>query len=440
MKVAIFGLGYVGTVTAAGLASQGHDVVGVDVERSKVAAINAGQSPVVEPGVDKMVAQAVCAGRLRASTDVRDAIEGAEVSLVCVGTPSMPRGDTNLSYLARALEDLREAMAVVEPPASGFHSVVIRSTVPPGTGRSVVEPAFRAELLPDGWSVGTAMCPEFLREGIGVEDFFAPPFVVVGTDDPRTRESCANLFDFLDQEVHHVDVPTAEALKYACNAFHAVKVTFANEVGRIFAQYGVDSRDVMQLFCEDHKLNISPAYLRPGFAFGGSCLPKDLRALQSMARERGVDVPLLSSTLVSNDIIVRALVDRVLETGYRRVAILGLSFKMDTDDLRESPNLELAERFIGKGLEVRIYDPIVNPAKLVGANLEHLQSKLSHVSRLLVDEPELALEAAEVVIVATSDPACLAALPGAHAQLVLDINGRLGEQVENIHGYEGVSW
>ena len=440
MKVAIFGLGYVGTVTAAGLASQGHDVIGVDVERSKVAAINAGQSPVVEPGVDKMVAQAVCAGRLRASTDVRDAVEGAEVSLVCVGTPSMPRGDTNLTYLARALEDLREAMAVVEPPASGFHSVVIRSTVPPGTGRSVVEPAFRAELLPDGWSVGTAMCPEFLREGIGVEDFFAPPFVVVGTDDPRTRESCANLFDFLDQEVHHVDVPTAEALKYACNAFHAVKVTFANEVGRIFAQYGVDSRDVMQLFCEDHKLNISPAYLRPGFAFGGSCLPKDLRALQSMARERGVDVPLLSSTLVSNDIIVRALVDRVLETGYRRVAILGLSFKMDTDDLRESPNLELAERFIGKGLEVRIYDPIVNPAKLVGANLEHLQSKLSHVSRLLVDEPELALEAAEVVIVATSDPACLAALPGAHAQLVLDINGRLGEQVEHIHGYEGVSW
>jgi GDP-mannose 6-dehydrogenase len=440
MKVAIFGLGYVGTVTAAGLASQGHDVVGVDVERSKVTAINRGESPVVEPGVDKMVAQAVCAGRLRATTDVCDAIDGAEVSLVCVGTPSMPRGDTNLSYLARALDDLREAMVVATPPPSGFHSVVIRSTVPPGTGHSVVEPAFRAELLPDGWSVGTAMCPEFLREGIGVEDFFAPPFVVVGTDDPRTRESCANLFDFLDQEIHHVDVATAEALKYACNAFHAVKVTFANEVGRIFSHYGVDSRDVMQLFCQDHKLNISPAYLRPGFAFGGSCLPKDLRALQSMARESGVDVPLLSSTLVSNDIIVRALVDRVLETGYRRVAILGLSFKMDTDDLRESPNLELAERFIGKGLEVRIYDPIVNPARLVGANLEHLQSKLSHVSRLLVDEPRLALEAAEVVIVATSDPACLAALAGAHAPVVLDINGRLGQEVEHIPGYEGVSW
>ena len=440
MKVAIFGLGYVGTVTAAGLASQGHDVVGVDVERSKVAAISRGESPVVEPGVDRLVAQAVCAGRLRATTDVREAVEEAEVSLVCVGTPSTPRGDTNLSYITRALADLREAMAEATPPPSGFHSVVIRSTVPPGTGYSIVEPAFTAELLPEGWAVGTAMCPEFLREGSGVDDFFAPPFVVVGSEDPRTRASLEALFDFLDQEIRHVDVATAEALKYACNAFHAVKVTFANEMGRIFSQYGVDSRSVMEIFCEDHKLNISSSYLRPGFAFGGSCLPKDLRALQSMARTSGVDVPLVSSTLISNEIIVRALVDRVLETGHRRVAILGLSFKMNTDDLRESPNLEIAERFVGKGLDVRIYDPIVNPAKLVGANLEHLQSKLSHVSRLLVDRPELALADAEVVLVATSDPPTLEALQAAHPQVVIDLNGRLGEAVEHIEGYRGVSW
>ena len=440
MKVAIFGLGYVGTVTAAGLASQGHEVVGVDVERSKVAAINQGESPVVEPGVDRLVAQAVSAGRLRATTDVREAMEGAEISLVCVGTPSTSRGDTNLTYIARALADLREAMVTATPPPTGFHSVVIRSTVPPGTGYSVVEPAFSPELLPEGWSVGTAMCPEFLREGSGVDDFFSPPFVVVGAEDSRTREACASLFDFLDREIRHVDVATAEALKYACNAFHAVKVTFANEMGRIFSQYGVDSRNVMEIFCEDHKLNISPSYLRPGFAFGGSCLPKDLRALQSMARASGVDVPLLSSTLISNEIIVRALVDRVLESGYRHVAILGLSFKMNTDDLRESPNLELAERFVGKGLEVRIYDPIVNPAKLIGANLEHLQSKLAHVSRLIVDRPELALEDAEIVLVTTSDPDCLRALHAAHPQLVIDLNGRLGDDVEHIEGYRGVSW
>ncbi|HSO63687.1 MAG TPA: nucleotide sugar dehydrogenase [Ornithinibacter sp.] len=440
MRIAIFGLGYVGTVTAAGLASQGHDVVGVDVERSKVAAINRGESPVVEPGVDRMVAQAVCARRLRATTDVREAMDRADVSLVCVGTPSMPRGDTNLSYIARALADLREAMAGATPPTSGVHSVVIRSTVPPGTGATVVEPAFAPELLPDGWSVATAMCPEFLREGCGVEDFFSPPFVVVGTDDERTRQACESMFDFLDQPVHHVDVATAEALKYACNAFHAVKVTFANEMGRIFSQYGVDSRHVMELFCEDHKLNISASYLRPGFAFGGSCLPKDLRALQSMARVSGVDVPLVSSTLLSNEIVVRSVVDRVLETGHRHVAILGLSFKMDTDDLRESPNLEIAERFVGKGLEVRIYDPIVNPATLVGANLAHLQSKLSHVGRLLVERPEMALADADVVIMSTSDPASAAALRAAHPKVVIDINGRLGEDIENIDGYQGVSW
>jgi GDP-mannose 6-dehydrogenase len=440
MRVAIFGLGYVGTVTAAGLASQGHDVVGVDVERSKVAAINRGESPVVEPGVDRLVAQAVCAGQLRATTEVREALDGADVSLLCVGTPSTSRGDTDLTYIARALADLREAMEDVSPPASGVHSVVIRSTVPPGTGARVVDPVFWADPLPQGWSVGTAMCPEFLREGCGVEDFFSPPFVVVGTADERTREACAQLFDFLDQPIHHVDVGTAEALKYACNAFHAVKVTFANEMGRIFSEYGVDSRQVMELFCEDHKLNISASYLRPGFAFGGSCLPKDLRALQSMARASGVDVPLVTSTLISNEILVRSLVDRVLATGYRRVAIMGLSFKANTDDLRESPNLEIAERFVGKGLDVRIYDPIVNPAKLVGANLEHLQSKLSHVGRLLAERPETALEGAEVVIMATSDPASVAALKEAHPALVLDIHGRLGEEVEHVDGYQGVSW
>ncbi|KGN40615.1 UDP-glucose dehydrogenase family protein [Knoellia aerolata] len=440
MRVAIFGLGYVGTVTAAGLASRGHDVVGVDVDAGKVAAINAGTSPVVEPGVDLLVTRAVEAGRLRATTDVRQALDRAEVSLVCVGTPSRPRGDTDLSFITRALSDLREAMVEASPPPSGFHSVVIRSTVPPGTGRSVVAPAFAPELLPPGWSVGTAMCPEFLREGCGVEDFFAPPFVVVGTDAARTRESCERLFDFLDLDLHHVDVATAESLKYACNAFHAVKVTFANEMGRIFSQFGVDSRTVMELFCEDHKLNISPSYLRPGFAFGGSCLPKDVRALQSMARASGVDLPLVSSTLTSNELTVRSLVDRVLESGHRRVAILGLSFKMDTDDLRESPNLEIAERFVGKGLDVRIYDPVVNPAKLVGANLRHFQTKLPHVNRLLADSPDLALEDAEVVVVATSDPACLAALRRAHPLLVIDINGRLGADVEHIAGYEGVGW
>ena len=440
MRVAVFGLGYVGAVTAAGLASRGHDVVGVDVDAGKVATLNDGRAPVVEPGVDELVAEAVASGRLHATTDVLEAMDRTDLSLVCVGTPSRPRGDTELGFITRVLSQVRDAMSVVTPPDSGFHSVVIRSTVPPGTGSSVVAPAFAQDLLPHGWSVGTAMCPEFLREGSGMEDFFAPPMVVVGADDPRTREHCEELLGFLGMPIHHVDVATAESLKYACNAYHAVKVTFANEMGRIFSQFGVDSRTVMELFCEDHKLNISTSYLRPGFAFGGSCLPKDLRALQSMARSNGVDLPLVSSTLVSNELTVRSLVDRVLETGHRRVAILGLSFKMNTDDLRESPNLEIAERFLGKGLEVRIYDPVVNPDKLVGANREYFESRLSHVNRLLAARPEEALADADVVIVATSDPACLAALRGAHPALVLDINGRLGADVEQIAGYQGVSW
>src|SRR6478735_661765 len=440
MRVAIFGRGYVGTVTAAGLASQGHDVVGVDVERSKVAAICRGESPVVEPGVDRLVAQAVSAGRLRATTEVREAIEGAEVSLVCVGTPSMPRGDTNLGYIARALGDLREAMADVAPPPSGFHAVVIRSTVPPGTGSSVVEPAFSPELLPAGWTVGTAMCPEFLREGCGVEDFFAPPFVVVGTAHECTRQGMAELFAFLDLEIHDVGVGTAEALKYACNAFHATKVSFANEMARIFRFHGVDSRDVMRIFCEDHKLNVAPTYLRPGFAFGGSCLPKDLRALQHMARMSGGDAPLLAGTTLTNELVVRDAVERIIASNSRKVCLLGLSFKMDTDDLRESPNVELAERLVGKGFDVRIYDPIINPDRLVGANRRHVEAKLPHLNRLLACSPEEALAGAAVAVVSSSEPAVRSALVAASPALVLDLHGRLGGDVEQLAGYEGLGW
>jgi GDP-mannose 6-dehydrogenase len=439
MKVVVLGLGYVGTVTAAGLSSQGHEVVGVDVDTGKVEAINSGLSPVVEPGIDLMVEAGVAAGRLRATTDVREAVDRADLSLICVGTPSTSRGDTNLTFIQRAVTDLRDAMESAPPPSSGFHAVVVRSTVPPGTGASIVAPVFD-EHTPSGWTVGTAMCPEFLREGSSVEDFFAPPFVVIGASDERTAAACGELFAFLDQEPHHVDVATAESLKYACNAFHAVKVTFANEMGRIFSQFGVDSREVMSIFTEDTKLNISPAYLRPGFAFGGSCLPKDLRALQSMARDTGVDVPMVTSTLLSNENSVRGVVDRVLDTGLRHVTILGLSFKSDTDDLRESPNLELAERFVGKGLDVRIYDPIVNPARLVGANLGHLMSKLAHVGRLLTDRPDEALEGAEVVIVSTRDEHALRALEAHDPQVVIDLNGSLGSGVERLGGYQGVCW
>ena len=439
MKVAVFGLGYVGTVTAAGLASRGHHVVGVDVDPMKVDAISRGQSPVVEPGIGELVRSSVASGRLEATTEARHALERADVSLLCVGTPSSARGDSDLTYLRRAVEDLRDSMRDAPPPEGGVHTVVVRSTVPPGTCAKVLAPLVTGE-LPQGWSVAIAMCPEFLREGSGVEDFFAPPFVVVGTEDARAQAALRELFAFLRHDIHYVDLGTAESLKYACNAFHAVKVTFANEMGRVFAAFGVDSRRVMDIFIQDTKLNVSHAYLRPGFAFGGSCLPKDLRALQSMARSHDVEIPMVGSALSSNEMLVRSVVDRVLQTEYRSVCLVGLSFKMDTDDLRESPTLEVAERFVGKGLDVRIYDPIVNPDKLIGANLRHLQSKLAHVNRLLAATPEEALDGAEVVIVSSSDAEALRAVTAASPKLVIDLHGRLGEDVEQLSGYAGVSW
>jgi GDP-mannose 6-dehydrogenase len=440
MKVAVIGLGYVGTVTAACLAANGHDVWGVDVDPAKVAEVSAGHSPVTEPGLSELVAQTAAAGTLHATTSCADALDQADISLVCVGTPSMARGATDLTYIRRAVDDIVAAMRVVSPPASGQHSVVIRSTVPPGTVESVVIPALTAGSAGSSTRLGAAMCPEFLREGSGVADFFAPPLIVVGTADPQVAEAVTGAFAFLEQPVQVVDIRIAEALKYACNAFHATKVSFTNELSRLFRLLGVDSRAVMSLFCQDDVLNISPSYLRPGFAFGGSCLPKDLRSLLHLARANGADLPLLAGTLATNELVINEVVDRVVGTDARTVALLGLSFKMNTDDLRESPNVELAERLIGKGYDLHIYDQVVNPARLVGANRRYVESKLPHLRRLLTREPAEALRDADVAIVSSSDQAVLDALLASPPRRLIDISGRLGDRVEALAGYEGLGW
>ena len=369
-----------------------------------------------------------------------DALDRADVSLVCVGTPSAARGGTDLFYVRRAVDDIVAALRSVRPPPSRQHSVVIRSTVPPGTVEDVVSPALASGLVGTQITVGAAMCPEFLREGSGIADFYTSPFVVVGTADPRVAETVTSMFDFIDQPVRVVDIRVAEALKYACNAFHATKVSFANELSRVFRLLGVDSREVMSLFCEDPVLNISPAYLRPGFAFGGSCLPKDLRSLLHLARMNSADLPLLAGTLATNELVINEAVERVLACDARTVALLGLSFKMNTDDLRESPNVELAERLIGKGFDLRIYDPIVNPARLIGANRRHVESKLPHLKRLLAHEPGETLEGADVAIVSSSDPAVLDALLMNPPPCLVDISGRLGGEVESLPGYQGLGW
>jgi GDP-mannose 6-dehydrogenase len=440
MRIAVFGLGYVGTVTAAGLASRGHQVCGVDVDAVKVNLISSGQSPVVEPGINELITTAVEQGNLSATTDALVALDRADVSLLCVGTPSMHQGGTDLSYLRRALDDIRRALEVATPPASGFHAVVVRSTVPPGTGDELVGTTFASMASDAGWAVGTAMCPEFLREGSGVSDFFNPPFLVLGTADQRVTDLVTEMFSFLSREIRLVDVRSAEALKYACNAFHATKVSFGNEMARIFRVFGVDSREVMRVFSEDKVLNISPAYLMPGFAFGGSCLPKDLRALLDMARVNALDVPLLAGTLQTNELVIADVVDRIIASPYRTIAILGLSFKMNTDDLRESPNVELAERLIGKGFDVRIYDPIVNPERLMGYNLRYIESRLPHLRRVLYATPREALEGSEAALVATSDRSAIEQLRAAPPSWILDLHGRLGAEIERLPGYEGIGW
>ena len=439
MKVAIFGLGYVGAVTAACLASRGHTVVGVDVDRSKTDLVNSGRGPVVEPGLDELTAESVRAGRLTATTKAAEALDGADVSLICVGTPSDRRGSADLTHVERCLDDIHQGLTVGRPSRSGFHAVIVRSTVPPGTIDTVFQPRVVAMSSGD-WDVAAGMCPEFLREGLGISDFFSPPMSIIGTRDDRTAAAVEELFGFLNVGLHVVEPMTAEALKYACNAFHATKISFANEMGRVLRPMGVDSREVMSLLCEDHVLNISPTYLRPGFAYGGSCLPKDLRSLIDMARRESIDVPLLTGTVATNELVVREVVDRVVHHAPSSIALLGLSFKSDTDDLRESPNLELAERLVGKGFDLRVYDPVVNPDTLVGANRAHLENRLPHVRRLLQATPDAALAGVDLAIVSTGDATTVAALIEAAPPAVLDLSGRLGSEVESLPGYEGVGW
>jgi GDP-mannose 6-dehydrogenase len=440
MKVAVLGLGYVGTVNAAVLASNDNEVCGVDIDAGKVAMLAAGRSPVIEPGLDDLVSQTVANGSLRATTDVSEALAGAELSLVCVGTPSLPQGGTDLGSIAQAVTTIATSLRASEGPASGYHALVIRSTVPPGTLQKLVDPLFAEQMASSSLAVGTGVCPEFLREGSAIADFYDTPFTVIGTEDPRVGGTMTRLFQFLDRPVRVVSPPVAEGLKYASNAFHATKVSFVNELGRLFRQLGVDSREVLELFREDTKLNISAQYLHPGFAFGGSCVPKDLRALLYLGRMSSLDLPLLSGTLATNALSVSEVVNRVLASNAREMALLGLSFKMNSDDLRESPYVDLAETLIGKGFGLRIYDPIVDPTTLIGTNRQYVDAKLPHLRRVLTSNPADALRNADVALVSSSHSSVIAALIADAPDLIIDMNGHLGAPVEALPGYEGVAW
>jgi GDP-mannose 6-dehydrogenase len=396
VKVAVFGLGYVGSVTAAALARDGHQVVGVDVSAAKVELVNAKRSPVLEPGVEELIAFNVAAGRLRASDDPADALDGAEVSLICVGTPSRPDGSLDLGYVKQVA---RQIGAKLSRTADG-HRVVVRSTVLPGSARGTVLPEVESasgRRVGEGWDLCTN--PEFLREGCSLRDYDAPPRILVGEREPGGGAPVLALYAGIDAPRFAVPLEVAEAIKYTDNAFHALKITFANEVARVWESAGADPSRVMEIVAQDTKLNLSPVYLRPGFAFGGSCLPKDLRALTAAARAHHVQVPMLDAVLRSNEVPIDRALEAVLATGARRVALLGLAFKPGTDDLRESPLVVLAKRLIGEGLELRVHDPAVLLSRLHGSNRAYLERTLPHINRLLVEDLDGAVADAELIVV-----------------------------------------
>jgi GDP-mannose 6-dehydrogenase len=401
MKISVFGLGYVGVVSAACLARDGHTVIGVDPNTTKVDLINSGHTPVIESQVEELIGEAVVAGRLKAGTDSKDAVRQSEVSLVCVGTPSQANGSLELRYVETVCREIGEALREKD----GYHVVVMRSTMLPGSMLEVVVPALEeASGKTAGREFGVAINPEFLREGSAVHDYRNPPKTVIGCSDERSGDLVANLYRHLPCPLVVTDLKTAEMVKYVDNVWHALKVGFANEVGNVAKALGVDGHRVMDIFCMDDKLNLSPYYLKPGFAFGGSCLPKDLRAFTYKARTLDVNLPILESILPSNELQVRRGFDMVAANGGRKVGVLGFSFKAGTDDLRESPMVELIERLIGKGYELRVYDRNVNLARLVGANREFILNRIPHIAALMVNDIEAAIEDADVVVIGNGDP------------------------------------
>jgi GDP-mannose 6-dehydrogenase len=437
MKICVLGLGYVGAVSAGLLAKEGHEVIGVDPERAKVDLINAGRSPIIEKDLNDIIAAEVAAGRLRASTKVEDAVRHTDLALVCVGTPSQPNGGIDLRYVRRVCEQIGRTLAT----HPGAPVVVIRSTMLPGTMRDVVIPTLEKHSgKKAGEEFGLCINPEFLREGTAVHDYYHPPKTVIGQINRGSGDVVATLYADLPGPMIRTDIETAEMVKYADNCWHAVKVGFANEIGSLCKALEVDAHKVMDIFCQDLKLNLSPYYLKPGFAFGGSCLPKDLRALLYKAKTLDVQLPILGAVLPSNQLQIERGVQAIVDKGNRRIGILGFSFKAGTDDLRESPMVEVTERLIGKGYDLRVYDRNVSLACLHGANRDYILNKIPHISRLMVPTIDEVLAHAQTVVIGNGS-AEFAEVPRriGEGQTIIDFV-RVSESRSVAGVYEGLCW
>lgn len=438
-SISVFGLGYVGTVTAACLAHQGHHVIGVDLSTTKVAAMEAGRSPIVEPRVSDLVADGHKTGRLRATSNSEDAVLNSDLSFLCVGTPSLRNGKLDLGHIQPVCEDIGRVLKTKD----SFHLVVVRSTVLPGTAETIVVPALeKSSGKKLGKDFGVCVNPEFMREGTAVTDFLEPSVTVIGASESAHSACLREVYKWVPGRIFETSFRSAEMVKYICNAWHAVKVSFANEVGALAKELSVDTAAVVEIFTADTKLNISPTYLKPGFAFGGSCLPKDVRALNYRAKELDLNLPLFQSILPSNDQHLDRALEMVLATGKRKVGMLGLSFKAATDDLRESPQVQLVKRLLGEGREIRIWDDNVSLGHLIGSNRLYIEEVIPHVGSLLSESMSEVIAGADVVVIATRGlnsnelRACLRP-----EQVVIDlVNLERGARPATSGTYEGICW
>jgi GDP-mannose 6-dehydrogenase len=437
LKVSIFGLGYVGTVCAGCLAKEGHEIIGVDPVRVKVQLLNAGKSPIIEADIEEIIADAVKSGRLRATDDSLQAILDTDVSFVCVGTPSQINGNLDLTHVRHVCEQLGQGLK----DKTARHTVVIRSTILPGTMRRMVIPVLEENSgKKAGKDFGVCNNPEFLREGSAVMDFASPSKTVIGELDGASGDALAALYAKLDAPLIRTDIETAEMIKYIDNSWHALKIGFANEIGNLCKSFSIDAHRAMAIFCEDKKLNISSAYLKPGFAFGGSCLPKDLRALAYSAKLHDLELPILNAILPSNELQVARGLQLIMEQGHKRIGILGFSFKEGTDDLRESPMIEIIERLAGKGYDVRIYDKNVQVARLVGANRDFILNRIPHISRLMVDNMEAVLQHAETIVIGNKSTEFESVPQSLHTGQCLVDFVRISKDTSNNGEYRGICW
>jgi GDP-mannose 6-dehydrogenase len=433
VNISVFGLGYVGAVTSACLAEQGHHIIGVDLQAAKVDAFGRGQSPIIEPEIDQLLKQATEGGRLGATLDVHRAVTETDVSIVCVGTPSLPSGRLNLDYVQKVTTQIVQAIRDTQKP----HILLYRSTMLPGSTRSLVA-SMLTDLVESG-QVRVYYCPEFLREGTAVKDFRDPSLVVIGTPDGAAPADAA-VCELMGGKPSILAWEGAEMIKYSCNYFHALKVGFANEIGRLCKHLGEDGTRVMDVLCADTRLNISRYYMKPGNPFGGSCLPKDVSALKSFARQENLSLPLLENTAATNAAHQDLFVSLIEGTGKRRIGFLGLAFKADTDDLRGSPMVAAAETLIGRGYELRIYDPHINLSRLIGANEQQIQSRMPHLAQLLKQDVTEVLGSSDVIVVSQKCVSLEALRELARPDhLVIDVNG--WRELDSLPWqYEGICW